>query len=42
LRFAKKLDLLRIPFQKNVTTLGAMSFFHPCAKFSTCGFLIIA
>jgi hypothetical protein len=40
LRLPKKLDLWRT-LQKSVATLAAMSFFHPCAKFSTCGFLTV-
>jgi hypothetical protein len=35
LRLPKKLDLQRTPLQKSVATLVAMSFFHPCTKFST-------
>ena len=35
LRLPKKLDLQRTPLAKSVAMLIAMSFFHPCLKFST-------
>jgi hypothetical protein len=41
LRLPKKLDLRRTPLQKSITTLVDMSFFHPCAKFSTGGLLTV-
>jgi hypothetical protein len=35
LRLAMKLDLRRIPLARSVAMLVAMSFFHPCLRFST-------
>jgi len=41
LRLPKKLDLRRIPLQKSIATLAAMSNFHPCTKFFTKGLLVV-